>query len=103
VKIDAEPTNGVITVTTVADSVGVASRTLRVALTRIDDGVRRLALDRGFTMVELSPPEVTVQQVYPDRVVWGAIGVGAVLSSFVVLATERRWRHRRRRKDDATA
>ena len=102
VRIDAEPTNGVISVTTEADTVAVVSRTLRQALSRADDGIARLALDRGFTLVEMSPPEVTVQQVYPDHMVWGAIGIGAVLSSVIVLATEL-WRRRRTTRDEATA
>ena len=101
VRVDAEPTNGVITATAVEGTAATATGALNRATARIDDALLALGLNRGFTLVAMAPPEVTVQRVYPPQVVGAGVAVAVGLGIAFVLGAER-WRRRRRSREDPT-
>ncbi|WP_344420823.1 O-antigen ligase family protein [Pseudonocardia ailaonensis] len=79
VVIEAEPANGLITLTATGSSADDARGRLAVADESAGSAVARFGLDRGFRIIAVSPPAVTVERVYPTTVLAGAVVAWALV------------------------
>lgn len=92
-KIDGEPKTGIITFVSVGDSQQEAMRRVASAIAAAPATLRRYGANRQYTLVDVSPVDVTSERVYPPlAIVLTGLAVGAELAFCLLML--RLWRRR---------
>jgi hypothetical protein len=92
-KVDAEPKTGIVTFVSVGDSAQEAEGRVASAIAAAPAALHRYAADRQYTLVDVSPTDVTSERVYPPVAdILAGLAVGAELAFCLVVL--RLWKRR---------
>jgi O-antigen ligase len=86
-KVDAEPATGLITFTGLGSTLDEAQRRVDAALAGAPRSLQRYGADKEYNLVTVTPPEVTVERMYPPLaiVLAGAAVMAELIFCLLVL------------------